>query len=161
MRPSTQDGRVRCLGIVLAVVLLPAGFSGYGIAAQSQGPVTPPQASEKDSRTPAQQKIDSQVLYEIYRRRGEAVKKGVPPGETGVQIDKKGRALVDVRVEVTPAIERAIRQAGGTIVSTSPGYLSVIAWIPLLKIEPLAQNPAVRAVEPAAEAITNPRKRSQ
>jgi hypothetical protein len=89
------------------------------------------------------------------------VKKGVPPGETGVQIDKKGRALVDVRVEVTPAIERAIRQAGGTIVSTSPGYLSVIAWIPLLKIEPLAQNPAVRAVEPAAEAITNPRKRSQ
>ena len=142
------------------IVILAALVPGSGRGAQGNVPPQRPPASEKDARTPAQQKINSQLLYEIYRRRGEAVKKGVPPGETGVKIDKKGRALVDVRVEVTPAIERAVREAGGTIVSTSPPYHSVIAWIPLLKLETLAENPAVRAIEPTAEAMTNPKKQS-
>jgi len=83
--------------------------------------------SEKESRTPAQRKISSQLLYEIYRRRGEAERKRVPPGPTGVKIDEKGRALVDVRAEVTPAIEKKIRDLGGTILSTSAQYLSIIA----------------------------------
>jgi len=148
---------VRCYGVLLAVVLLLAVLPGRGMAAQDQRPPQPPPVSEKDGRTPAQQKIDSQVLYEIYRRRGEAAKKGVPPGSTGVKLDTKGRALVDVRVDVTPAIERAIRSAGGTIVSTSAAYHSIIAWVPLLKLESLAGNPAVRAIEPAAEAMTNPK----
>ena len=117
----------------------------------------PAATSEKEARTPAQQKIDSQVLYEIYRRRGEAAKKGVPPGETGVRIDRQGRALVDVRVEVTPAIERAVRRAGATIVTTSAAYHSIIAWYPLLKLERLAGNATVRAIVPAAEAMTNPK----
>ncbi len=85
------------------------------------------------------------------------MKKGVPPGSTGVKIDTKGRALVDVRVDVTPAIERAIHSAGGTIVSTSAAYHSVIAWVPLLKLESIAANPAVRAIEPVADAMTNPK----
>jgi hypothetical protein len=148
---------VRCHGILLAVVLLVAVFPGRAMAAQDQRPSQPPPVSEKDARTPAQQKIDSQVLYEIYRRRGEAVKKGVPLGSTGVKIDTKGRALVDVRVDVTPAIEGAIRSAGGTIVSASAAHHSVVAWVPLLKLESLAGNPAVRAIEPVAEAVTNPK----
>ena len=73
-----------------------------------------PQVSEKERRTPAQQKINSQLLYEIYRLRGEAVRKGVPTGPTGVKIDARGRALVDVRAAVTPAILRRIRGLGGT-----------------------------------------------
>src|SRR5439155_2244070 len=56
-----------------------------------------PSRSEKTERSAAQQKINSQLLYEIYRRRGEAERKGVPPGSTGVKIDARGRALVDVR----------------------------------------------------------------
>ena len=39
-------------------------------------------ASEKDSRTPAQRKINSQLLYEIYRRRGEAVAVPYLPGRS-------------------------------------------------------------------------------
>lgn len=143
-------------GILLAALLL-AVLPGRCIAAQDQRPPQSPPVSEKDARTPAQRKINSQVLYEIYRRRGEAVRKGVPPGSTGVRIDTKGRALVDVRADVTPAIERAIRSAGGTVVSTSAAYHSVIAWVPLLKLESLAGNPAVRAIEPVAEAMTNPK----
>src|SRR5947207_15257786 len=68
--------------------------------------------SEKETRTPAQRKINSQLLYEIYRRRGEASRKGVPPGPTGVDIDARGRALVDVRAEVTPALQKTIQTLG-------------------------------------------------
>ena len=110
--------------------------------------------SEKESRTPAQRKINSQILYEIYRRRGEAESKGVPPGETGVNIDGRGRALVDVRADVTPALQKKIRGLGGAIVSTSEAHRSILARIPLLKLERLAEDPAVRFIEPAAEATT-------
>jgi hypothetical protein len=113
--------------------------------------------SEKASRTPAQQKINSQLLYEIYRLRGEAERKGVPTGPTGVKIDTKQRALVDVRAEVTPALEKKIAALGASIVSTSREYRSIIGWIPLLKLEQLAADPAVRALEPAADATTRGR----
>ena len=118
-------------------------------------PVTPgqrPTLSEKESRTPAQQKIDSQILYEIYRVRGQAKQKNVPPGPTGVRIDKTGRALVDVRAEVTPALEKKVGTLGGTIQSTSVEYRSILAWIPLKQLERLADDRAVRAIVPAAEA---------
>ena len=114
---------------------------------------------EKEARTAAERKINSQLLYEIYRRRGVADKKRIPPGPTDVRIDKAGRALVDVRADVTPAIEKKIRELGGIIVSTSGRDQSIIARIPILKLERLAADSRVRAIEPAAEAITNTPKR--
>jgi len=108
--------------------------------------------SEKETRTPAQKKIDSQILYELYRLRGEAKQKKVPPDPTGVRIDKTGRALVDVRADVTPALEQKVRSLGGTIQSTAREYRSIIAWVPLKNLERLAGDRAVRAIVPAAEA---------
>ena len=109
--------------------------------------------TEKESRTPAQQKINSQLLYEIYRRRGEAKLRNVPEGKTDVKIDRKGRALVDVRADVGPDLEKKIERLGGTIVITSREYRSTVAWVPLLRLERLAEDPAVRAIEPKAEAV--------
>ena len=113
-----------------------------------------PAHTQKFGRTPAQQKIDSRLLTEIYRLRGEAGK-SAPTGDTGVKIDAKGRAYVDIRVEVTPAMERKIKELGGTIVLTSTEYRSIIAWIPLSQLERIAGDPAVRAIVPPSEAITN------
>jgi len=113
-----------------------------------------PSRSEKTERTAAQQKINSQLLYEIYRRRGEAERKGVPPGRTGVKIDARGRALIDVRADVTAALQRKIRGYGGAILSTSRESHSIIARVPLLRLERLAADPSVRFIEPAAEAMT-------
>ena len=114
----------------------------------------PPPAGEKERRTPAQQKISSQLLYEIYRLRGEAERNAVPPGPTGVKIDARGRALVDIRADPTPALQNSIRRSGGLVLSTSARGRSIIARIPLLKLEALAADPAVRFIEPSAEAIT-------
>lgn len=113
--------------------------------------------AEKDARTPAQQKINSQLLYEIYRLRGDAARKGVPPGRTDVDVDVHGRALVDVRAPVSAAVRRRIHAAGGRVLSESARDDSTIARVPLLTLERLAADPIVRSIEPAASAITNRR----
>jgi hypothetical protein len=111
------------------------------------------QANEKESRTPAQRKIASQVLDEIYRRQGKAAGKHIP-GKTIVKIDTRGRALIDVRAEVTPALLTQLASFESEIVSTSVEYHSIVAWVPLLKIETLAADSAVRAIAAAPQAIT-------
>jgi hypothetical protein len=136
-----------------AVALTCAAYVSLAPARAAACPAPIPQ-SEKDLRTPAQQKIDSQLLYEIYRRRGEAEQKGVPLGPTGVKIDRRGRALVDVRAEATAALRNKIRAAGGIVVSTSREYRSTIARIPLLELEKIAGDPGVVAIAPAPEATT-------
>jgi hypothetical protein len=136
--------------LVMAVVCL--GGCQRGLTAAPAASVQRPMPSEKESRTAAQRKIDSRILYELYRLRGQAKQKNVPPDPTGVRIDKTGRALVDVRAEVTPALEKKVRSLGGTIQSTSIEYRSILAWIPLTKLEGLAGDRAVHAIVPAAEA---------
>ena len=136
--------------VVVCVLMIIA----CGIGCAATPPPQSPAPSEKDSRTAAQQKIDSQILQEIYRKRGQAAEKQVPPGPTLVRIDDKGRALVDVRVKVSSDTLNLVKRRGGSIVSSSPQYDSIIARVPLLEIERLAANPAVRAIVPAAEATT-------
>ena len=65
----------------------------------------------------------------------------MPPGPTGVKIDARGRALVDVRADPTPALQNSIRRLGGVVLSTSTRGRSIIARIPLLKLETLAADP--------------------
>jgi hypothetical protein len=113
------------------------------------------------ARPPAQQKISSQLLYEIDRITQRVDPKTLPLEHAVVRVDKKQRAFVDVRAAVTPALTAQLKQLGGTIVSTSPEAQSVLAWVPLLSLERVAENPSVRAIEPAATAVTNaqPEKR--
>jgi len=107
---------------------------------------------EKEARTPAQRKIDSQLLFEIYRRRGEAARKDVPPVAATVRIDARDRALVDIRAEVTAELRRKIHALGGAVLSSSKLHQSTIARVPVLKLEDLAAVPAVRFIAPAPEA---------
>jgi hypothetical protein len=110
---------------------------------------------DKSVRTPAQQKISSLLLDEIRRaKEGTAVGERKPEasGVVLVKIDRKQRALVDVRAAVTPDITRQVTRLGGTVVSTWPVADSVIAWVPLLKLEQLAESSTVRAIQPADQA---------
>jgi hypothetical protein len=86
-------------------------------------------------------------MSEISRRRGDARQHA--PSRRDVRVDRHGRALVDVRAEVRPALERKVRALGGVLVSTSTGYDSIVGWVPLLTIERLAADPDVRAIAPA------------
>ena len=138
----------------LVPVVFAAVSGGVHPANAAPRPAIGAQSTEKESRTPAQQKIGSQVLDEIYRRQGKAAEKNLPPEKTLVKIDQKGRALIDVRAEVTPALLKQLASFESDVVSTSAQYHSIVAWVPLLKIEELAADPAVRAIGMAAQAIT-------
>jgi hypothetical protein len=112
-------------------------------------------AREKRERTPAQRKIDSQLLQAIYRKRGEAEAKGVPGGEPAVRYDDEGRALVSVRARPVARVMAKIVRLGGVVISHSERYDDIRAALPLEKLEALAALKEVRAIMPAEEATTN------
>src|SRR5262245_53655400 len=99
---------------------------------------------EKDQRSPEQQKIDSQLLYAIYQMRGEAESKGVPTEPIALEKDSKGRVLVDIRVPVTKKVLTRIEKLGGTVLSNSEKYHSIIAYLPLGQLETLARSKEVK-----------------
>ena len=92
---------------------------------------------EKEGRTPEQEKIDSQLLYGIYLR-GEAESKGVPTEPIQLEKDVKGRVLVDIRAPVAKKVLAQVKGFGGTVVSSSDRYHSIIAYLHLGKLEALA-----------------------
>jgi hypothetical protein len=112
-------------------------------------------ASEKSSRTPAQKKIDSQLLYALYQKRGEAEKKGAPTEPIKLRTDSQGRAYVDIRATVSSKVTARIEKLGGKVVSTDERYRSVIAYLPLEALEDLASLKVVESIAPVGEAITH------
>jgi hypothetical protein len=108
---------------------------------------------DKMTLTPAQQKLGSPLLTAIQRARQAETATTTSFQDLLVRIDDQQRALVDVRAAVTPEMKRRLVRLGSTIVTTSSEADSLIAWVPLLKLEQLAELALVRAIQPAAEAM--------
>lgn len=143
--------RIRITTLALLVLGLVANPLAHESATASQ---SSPQV-RKALRTKAQQKINSQLLAEIERVKDGASPRQEPSERPIVRIDQQQRALVDVRTVVTRAMTDRLTELGGTLVSTSPEAQSIIAWVPLLKLEALAEDLSVHAIEPAASALTH------
>lgn len=135
---------VRSAGFAFFCVVLMAAVVVPALRAQ-RSPVDPRQ----DVRTVAQQKINGRVLAAIYHRRGDARARALRAIGPTIQVDRHGRALVDVRAAVKPALEKKIKALGGIVVSTASDYDSIVGWMPLQSLERLAADPTVRAIEPA------------
>ena len=134
---TVRSAGFACICIVaMAAILVPA------LRAQRRAP----EDRSRDVRTLAQQKINGRVLAAIYHRRGDAKGRVVPIDGPRIQVDRHGRALVDVRASVQPDLQKKIKALG---VSTSRTYDSVVGWMPLQSLERLAADPMVRAIEPA------------
>jgi hypothetical protein len=115
---------------------------------------------EKESRSPIQKKIDSQLLYEIQRSSGKTIE-GMPELKTGIELDKNGKVLVDVKAKVTDELLQQIKSAAGEVVYSSREGSSIRAKLPLIQIEPLAGNSNITFIEPAAQAQTQSVPRSE
>ena len=118
-------------------------------------PQTAPLLIEKTNRTAAQRKIDTQLLFALYRERGEAETKGVPSGDLRVKFDAKHRAFVSIRARVTKDLaghDQDARRRGG---SSSERDNDIRAYLPLAKLEGLAASKNVYAIAPAEEATAN------
>jgi hypothetical protein len=139
---------VRSAGFALFCVLIMAAIVVPAVRAQRNAP---PVRRAADVRTMAQQKINPRVMTAIYRRRGDARGKVVVANSAGIAVDRHGRALVDVRAQVRPELEKKFRALGGVVVSTSSTYDSIVGWMPLQTLERLAADPTVRAIEPGQQ----------
>jgi hypothetical protein len=157
---TCSRGVLSCL-IVLIVVAAgrPARLGGQTLP-QTPGVTVSPEAlaqiealiAEKESRTPTQQKIDSQLIYELKIRAGAPPALGVPTLETDVPRAPDGHPVVDVKANVTPALLAALRGLGGEILSSTAG--SVRMHLDLAQVEAVARMPDVAFVGPRQDAVT-------
>jgi Subtilase family len=108
---------------------------------------------EKESRSPAQQKIDSQMLYEMKKRSGR-MPKGMPALQTGIKPDQSGKVSVDIKAKVTDELLRQIESAGGEVVYSSEEGGSIRARLPMTQMETLAGNKDVNFIGPAVQGET-------
>jgi hypothetical protein len=128
------------------VVFCAGAAAAIGVPAVRAQRAVPP-STYQTARAVAQNKIAPRVLSEIYRRRGDARQQNLTLEHARVSLDRHGRALVDVRADVQPALEKKIKALGGVVVSSSTTTGSIVGWMPLMTLERLAADPAVSAID--------------
>ncbi len=110
---------------------------------------------EKESRTPEQKKIDSQLLYRLKQKRGERIAPGVERLGAGVKEAADGSVMLDIRAKVTPEVLEAIRKAGGEVISAHEQFDAIRAKLAMDTLEKLAGMDEIKFIRPADEAMTN------
>jgi hypothetical protein len=112
--------------------------------------------AEKNARTPAQRKMDSQLLQAVRESRGQPMAPGVALAPAAVGLDAGGRVAVDVAVVSTDRVDAVVGQIealGGEIVLPSWEYRTIRAKIDLSEAETLAGSPDVTFVQPAVALL--------
>jgi hypothetical protein len=144
--------------ILLAVV------SGAVSPALAQQPIPEAGAAQirallqdKANRTPAQLKLDSQIIYNARVAAGLPAAPGVTRSFHPGFLEKSTDNLihVDIAADVTAELLAAIKGVGGRVESSFPEYKTVRAWIPLASAEALAGRSDVQFIKPAAIAHVN------
>ena len=136
--------------LILAALLAQGGSAGaqpLALAPQGAEQVRALLA-EKASRSPAERKIGSPLLYAARMRRGLAAAPGVARLRSAVDLDAEGRALVDLRADATPGLLAEIESVGGVVLASRPELRSVRARVPLDALETLAQRDEVDSLRP-------------
>src|SRR5580700_10629532 len=118
-------------------------FAAYQMGALQQ---------EKYSRTPAQQKIDSNILYTERMLQGQAAAPGVPFLYTGVDLDASNHIVVDMVANVTDSLLSSLSAVGAKILYSNVGLRSILATLPPDKIEEIAALPDVIFISPRQES---------
>ena len=142
----------RFFGPTIAILTV-AGVAGGHLEGSWRGSQDQTVLNEKSSRTAAQKKIDSQLLYALKQKRGET--RGVPTERINIELDQKGRALVDITARVSPQISSQIRKLGGLVISEELQYHTIRARLALEKLEVLADRKDVSFIGPAAQSMNN------
>lgn len=114
--------------------------------------------AEKASRTPAQRKIDSQLLYATKMNRGEAIAAGIETLEVNVGADPAGRVVVDISAKVDDSLLATLHRMGVETSHVFPQYHSLRAKAQLDQLEEIAALPQVRFIQPEQGYMNNSRR---
>jgi subtilase family protein len=160
-----NSARVGAAALLLAFAL---GSSGSGVgAAQAPQDQTPadiaPSAleqinaliAEKESRTGAQQKIDSQLLYEGRMETGQPLANGVWAVETDLPYATDGHVVVDVRARSGSDLASRLPGDGFELVSASADGSDLRVHVNVEQIEMLAADADVLFIQPRQDAIVS------
>src|SRR5262245_20528936 len=153
-----KSARVPALALLLTLAVLSAG-SQSRLSAQQPDAIAPEALAQiaalladKQALTPAQQKIDSQLLYELKMESGAPVANGLWAIQTDMPYASDGHVVVDVRARSGSGAATRLAQAGIEIESASDDGGSFRAHINISDVEALAADADVIFVEPRQEA---------
>jgi hypothetical protein len=110
---------------------------------------------EKASRTGAQQKMDSQLIYALKMRRGSMIAEGVRTLETNISYNAQGKMTLDLKAMVSDALLNQLKALGADIVSSVAGYNSLRIQVGMDQIEAITALPAVIYIQPKQDAMTS------
>lgn len=122
--------------------------------------------AEKNARTPAQQKIESNVLDKIsaMRRAGLTAQNAQMRNAAqfsdkyGVQVDEQGRIYVYLRPTKSATFEQLesiALQSGSKLGATNREFKIVQVWVPFEKLEEVAGQAAIASIQPVLRPVTN------
>ena len=140
-----------CGGVLLLFSVAQSRADVVGIGGNAQQQIAALEA-EKATRTPAEIKMDSQLVYALKQSRGEPFAAGVTNLSLGVKVGTDGNVLVDMNATVSIGLLKTITQVGGTVQFSSAQFNSIRALVPLGQLESLAALPDVKFIKPAVQA---------
>lgn len=106
---------------------------------------------EKQSRTAAQQKIDSQLLIAAKRKRNEVMAAAMAQLQIDVTYDAGGRTEVDISGGITEDLLAAIIREDGEVVNSYPHFNALRARLLPEKLEVIAALDEVRVISRASK----------
>ena len=114
-------------------------------------------SKEKISRTPAERKIDSNLLLEIKREQGDSLMSdpALSSMRTDITVAGDDTVEVDIKAQVSDKLLKQIRVLGGRVINSFPQDNAIRARLPLKAIGALAEFPAVRSIRPASDFMLN------
>src|SRR5438477_2563031 len=115
---------------------------------------TRPLMHEKAAWTPAQSKMESQLIHAMKSNRGQAFAAKAKNVQTDVALQPDGRVLVDIKANVTPRLLALIQQGGGVVVNSFPKFRAIRAAVTLRQMETLAGSADVSFIRRAEKAHT-------
>jgi subtilase family protein len=148
-------------GLSLAGWLFSNGVPGAGAAA-GQSDISPGAMAqiealirEKDSRTGAQRKMDSQLIYALKMRRGAMIAEGVRTLETNIPYNNQGKMTLDLKAKVSDDLLTQLQSYGADIISSVPEHNSIRIQGAMNQIEAIAALPDVMYIQSKQEAMTS------
>ncbi len=104
---------------------------------------------EKASRTPAQRKLATSLLYASRESRGHVMVQGLAPQRrtaARARVDRDGMVTVRIRADVTDELLRTVAAVGGRVLAAFPDFGAVKARVPVSQLEAIAELPEVRHI---------------
>ena len=109
---------------------------------------------EKASWTPAQSKMESQLIHAMKSSRGQSFAPKAKNLRPDVTLQPDRRVQVDIRATVTPRLVAQIKR-GGEVINSFPQFRAIRAVVTLEQMERLAGLPEVSFIRRAEKAHTN------